>query len=98
MPESKKVVIKVDIHDNNDKRKVLKAVSSLLGIDSLAIDKDKKLRSLETLIQGTSSENLKNGTPVYSQSDLQKNQVPRSQKMVVYGSWAFEQGSWAADF
>ncbi|KAI7733134.1 hypothetical protein M8C21_001785 [Ambrosia artemisiifolia] len=43
MPESKKLVIKVDFHDNDDKRKALKAVSGLSGIDSLAIDKDKKL-------------------------------------------------------
>ncbi|KAI3716750.1 hypothetical protein L1987_67854 [Smallanthus sonchifolius] len=42
MPESKKVVIKVDIHDENDKRKVLKAVSGLCGIESLDI-KDEKL-------------------------------------------------------
>ncbi|MFS8003889.1 putative heavy metal-associated domain, HMA, heavy metal-associated domain superfamily [Helianthus anomalus] len=44
MPESKKIVIKVDVHDNKCKRKAFKAVSSLEGIESLAMDmKDRKL-------------------------------------------------------
>ncbi|KAI7733123.1 hypothetical protein M8C21_027240, partial [Ambrosia artemisiifolia] len=39
-----KLIIKVDIHDNDEKRNALKAVSGLLGIDSLAMDmKDKKM-------------------------------------------------------
>ncbi|KAJ9555311.1 hypothetical protein OSB04_009925 [Centaurea solstitialis] len=44
MPESKKVVIKVSAHDAKGKRKVMKAVSSLSGIESVAMDmKDQKL-------------------------------------------------------
>ncbi|KAF5819027.1 putative heavy metal-associated domain, HMA, heavy metal-associated domain superfamily [Helianthus annuus] len=38
MPESVKVVMKLNIHDNECKRKILKAVSGLLGIDSLAFE------------------------------------------------------------
>ncbi|KAK1408275.1 hypothetical protein QVD17_39911 [Tagetes erecta] len=44
MPENKKVVIKVDVHDSDDRRKVLKAVSGLSGIESVSMDmKEQKL-------------------------------------------------------
>ncbi|KAL9230996.1 hypothetical protein vseg_006274 [Gypsophila vaccaria] len=36
--EIKKVVVKLSIHDNKDKQKAMKAVTSLSGIDSLDVD------------------------------------------------------------
>ncbi|KAJ9550785.1 hypothetical protein OSB04_014830 [Centaurea solstitialis] len=42
MPESKKVVLKVDAHCDKDRMKVLQAVSGVLGVESLAMDLNAK--------------------------------------------------------
>ncbi|PWA76638.1 heavy metal-associated isoprenylated plant protein 39 [Artemisia annua] len=42
--QSKKIVLKVELSDGREKRKVMKAVSSIKGVDSIAVDMiDRKL-------------------------------------------------------